>query len=90
MIASNPIDKEKILLKLDTFKLVVEANKELFESHPRLQEQLSLNMQMAQVFLSELDVWEERGDQMNYDFALESAKLMIADVQDLIHQILYD
>ena len=85
MVTPSPIGKEKIVSKLDTFRLVLEANRELFEADPIVKEQLDVKMQLAQGFLDALDVWEKSGDQMDYDFALESAQAVIANVQNLIN-----
>jgi hypothetical protein len=88
MITPNPIDKQRIALKLDTFQLVLDSNIELLEKDPLLKEQLNLKMQVAQHYLQEVDVCEKAGDQINYDCALDSAALLLADVHDLIHHLL--
>jgi hypothetical protein len=88
MITPNPIDKERVALKLDTFRLIVESNIELLENGPLLKEQLNLEMQMAQGYLNELDFWEKHGDQIKYDYALESAQTILKIVHGLIDQLL--
>jgi hypothetical protein len=88
MMIPNPIETEKIALKLDAFRSVAEANLEVLENNPLLKEQFNLNMQMVQGFLNELVVWEKCEDQINYDCALGSAKIVIEHVHDLINHIL--
>jgi hypothetical protein len=88
MITPNPEDKDRIALKLDTFRLVVESNIELLEKDLPLKEQLNLKMKMAQDYLRELDFWEKSGDQINYDGALDRAQAVLKSLRDSINQLL--
>ena len=88
MITTNPVEKDSVVLTLDTSRLVADANIELLQSDLLLIEQLHLRMQIAQSYLNELDLWEKWGDQKKYDDALDSAKIAAERVQGLVNQIL--
>ena len=88
MITPNPLDKQRIALQFDTFRLVLESNADLLENDPRLKVQLDLKMQLLQDYLHELDLCEKGGDLINYDCMLDSATRLLADVRDLIQHLL--
>ena len=88
MVTPNPIERERIALKLDTFRFVAEAHIELLQNDPLLREQLNLRMQIVQGYLKELDHWENWGNQVSYNSALDSAKSALMRVKDVIDQIL--
>ena len=75
-------------MKLDAFRSVAEANIDMLENNALLHEQLNLRMQMVQDLLTELDTCETSGDQIEYDYALGSAKIVIKDISDLINRLL--
>jgi hypothetical protein len=84
----NSIDRDRILLRLETFRFVAEANVELLENDARLKEQFSLGIQRVLDYLNELDVHGKSGDEARYASALDSAELALARVHDLINDML--
>lgn len=88
MIVPNSIDKDRILLRLDTFQFVAKANVELLEENPSLKEQFDLSVQKVLDYLKELDACEESDNEINYQSVLGSAELALERVHDLIRHIL--
>ncbi len=88
MIIPNALDRDRILLRLDTFRFVAEANMDVLESSPGLKEQFDLSMQTVLGYLNELDDCEKSGDPVQYASALDSAELALERVHDLIRHIL--
>ena len=88
MSAPNPIERDRILLRLDTFRFVAEANIEIFEKNPPLKEQFDSSIQKVLSYLNELDGYEESTDPVHYASALDSAELALQRVHDLVMHIL--
>lgn len=88
MLMPSSINRDRIVLRLDTFRFVAEANIELLESDPRLKEQFDLRIQTVLGYLNELDVYEKSGDQSHYESTLDSAELALERVHDLVKYIL--
>ena len=88
MITPDSIDRDRILLRLDTFRFVEEANIDLLENNPALKEQLDQSIATVQGYLKELDVHEKSGDSIHYACALDSAEMALQHVYELIKTIL--
>lgn len=88
MSSPNPIERDRILLRLDTFRFVAEANSEILENNPPLKEQFNSSIQTVLNYLNELDVYEKSADPAHYASALNGAELALQRVHDVIMHIL--
>jgi hypothetical protein len=88
MNISNSIDRDRILLRLDTFRYVAEANIEALENTPGLKEQFESGIQTVLDYVRELDDYEKSKDPNHYVSMLDSAELALERVHDLIRRIL--
>jgi len=87
---SEPIRLEKrgVLIQLEIYKLVLKAYQPLFERDILLKEQISRKMGMLESHINELNCWERKQNQIEYDHSLDQANAAIQGIDDLIKQTL--
>lgn len=89
MIKPQRADKRSLLVQLESYRLILEANLELFETNRQIREQISHRMGRLGAHLDELDRWERMKDQVNYNLSAEQAYGLLEEIKALLQQILY-
>ena len=88
MDTSNQLDKRSLLMQLENYKIILEANSHLFEEDRLLTEHIHHRMSMIESTISDLEMWERKKDSPEYDQTLDRANTILQGIRVLIEHML--
>ena len=88
LINSIHIKSENLRQRLEEWKCIVSANRDVLNKNPFLKEFLAFKMDIAQGYVEELQFWEEVGNQSKCRDAIENAQFFLGQIQVLIDRML--
>ena len=88
MNTPNRLDKRSLEMQLENYKIIMEANSDLFEKDLLLKEHISHKMSMFESYTNELGYWGRKMDRIKYDQLLDQANKVLEEISLLIMQTL--
>jgi len=88
MNEANPLDRRSLAVQLENYKLIIDANLEMFEKDPLLKARLTHKMGMLESCIGELDKWERIDDRAQYNHLLAQANALVRETGILVKQAL--
>lgn len=81
-------DRKDLLMQLENYKMILDANADLFAADPLLGEKIAYYLRMLNGHLDQLDRWERTSDAANYDFSIDQARHLLLEIRGFVVKML--
>jgi hypothetical protein len=83
----TPSDEEDFQHEMDTLRLILQRNLQRLKQDPALGQRLDFWMESARFLETELEIWEQVGDDTKRDQAVEKMQKVLGILQELIDHL---
>ena len=83
-------DRKDLLVQLENYRLILDANADLLAADPLLGEKIDHSLRMLNGHLDQLDRWEQTSDSTNYEISIDQASHLLLEIRGFVVKMLGD
>lgn len=81
-------DRKELLVQLENFRLILDANADILAGDPLLGEKINYYLGMLNGHLDQLDRWEQTNDSTNYEISIDQASHLLLEIRGFVVKML--
>ncbi len=90
MNGHHRLDRRDLLVQLENYRLILDANADSLAGDPLLGEKLDYYLGMLNGHLDQLDRWEQTNDSTNYEISIDQASRLLLEIRGFVVKMLGD
>lgn len=83
-------DRKDLLVQLENYRLILDANADILAGDPLLGEKINYYLGMLNGHLDQLDRWEQTNDSTNYEISIDQASHLLLEIRGFVVKMLGD
>lgn len=81
-------DRKDLLVQLENYRLILDANADILANDPLLGEKFDYYLGMVNGHLDQLDRWEQTNDSINYEISIDQASQLLLEIRGFVVKML--